>query len=169
MDYTIGYILMGILAITTLIWILLSRNQIMQFFKQLFRITPLEVYYQRKNYIGMREWLKFCTCIEISNRCKVQMDVSEICKWAGIANNDKWIDLTKPEVIKALEYLKTQKISVNIHSNASGIITGYNLFEIDLQNVPKKHYKKIHKNNFLDADRLMQFVDKMKSNPFDTD
>ena len=111
----------------------------------------------------MREWLKFCACIEISNRCKVQMDVSEICKWAGIADNDKWIDLTKPEVIEALEYLKTQKISVNIHSNTSGIITGYNLFEIDLRNVPKKHYKKIHKNNFLDADRLIRFVDKVNN------
>lgn len=142
MDYTIGYILMGMLVVMTLIWIILSRNQIMQFSKRLFGITPLEVYYQRKNYIGMRERLKTCTCIEISNRRKVQMDVPEICKWAGIADNHKWTDLTKPEVVEALEYLKTQNISVNIHANASGIITGYNLFEIDLQNVPKKHYKK---------------------------
>ena len=137
-------------------------------FDRLFGTMSPEDYYKVKDYVGLYRRLKKCAEIEIGMSERSKTGITEICRFASLADSGRWISLTAPDVVDALAYFASMKIVVDIWAKENSVHTDTNLFRIHLYRM-NDHYEEVsgkyqdkYCRDTIGSQRLVQFANELK-------
>ena len=136
------------------------------FFDRLFGTMPPEEYYKERNYVGLYRRFKDCVKIdELGWSEKTSADIAEICRFASLADPERWSDLANPDVVSALAFLASMGITVNVWAKFESTDCP---FRIHLYHMDARHRKIIGKyqdkycGDAISSQSLIQFTNELK-------
>ena len=138
------------------------------FFDRLFGTMEPEEYYRERNYIGLYRRFKYCVKIDELGRLseKTSTSIAEICRFASLADPERWNHLADPDVVNALAFLISQEITVDAWAKHES--TDIYLFRIHLYHMNDQYRNVIDKyqgkycGDVINSQRLIQFANELK-------
>lgn len=164
----IGIWLFGMITLFAMLFLIPYLHDYTMFFERLFGTMSPEDYYKAKDYVGLYRRLKKCAEIEIGRSERSQTGITEICRFASLADSGRWISLTAPDVVDALAYFASMKIVVDVWAKENSMHTDTNLFRVHLYHM-NDHYEEVsgkyqekYCRDTIGSQRLVQFANELK-------
>lgn len=160
--------LIGMISIIVIICVGRYLSEYTVFFERLFGMMELGTYYKEQDYIRLCKRFRRTAYLEVGGYDTDQMGVAEMCRWANIADQERWSGLAVPAVVDALSYLNSVRIKVDIEENGGLNTAGENMFEISLyrmkdeQRAIANKYAKEYCCTQIRAQQLIQFTNKLR-------
>ncbi len=163
-NYNAAAISIGVVICGAMFLLFFYLRDYTQFFERLTGTMEPEDYYKEKNYIRLYRYFKHCVALKgLGWSWKTSADIAEICRFASLADPERWSDLTDPDVVNVLVFLASVGIVVDVWAKRDT-----RPFQIHLYNMDARHQKIIDKYrdkycvDTISSQRLIQFANELK-------
>lgn len=165
--YNAAAISIGVVICGAMFLLFLYLRDYAQFFDRLFGTMEPEEYYRENDYVGLYRRLKHCVVIDgLRGSGKTSADITEICRFASLADPERWSDLANPDVVNALAFLASVGIAVDVWAKHGS--TDTRPFRVHLYHMDARHRELIEKYRYkycgdvISSQHLIQFVNELK-------
>lgn len=165
--YNAAAISIGVVICGAMFLLFLYLRDYMQFFDRLFGTMEPEEYYRENDYVGLYRRLKHCVIIDgLRGSEKTSANITEICRFASLADPERWSDLANPDVVNALAFLTSMGIAVDVWAKHGS--TDTRPFRVHLYYIDARHRELIEKYRYeycgdvISSQRLIQFANELK-------
>lgn len=161
---SIVVVIIGVVICGAIFLLFLYLRDYTQFFDRLFGTMEPEEYCRGNDYVGLYRRLKHCVVIDgLRGSGKTSADITEICRFASLADSERWSDLANPDVVNALAFLASMGVVVDVWARRDTCPFQIHLYNMDVR------YRKIideyrdkYCGDTISSQRLVQFANELK-------
>lgn len=163
-DYNAAAISIGVVICGAIFLLFLYLRDFTQFFERLSGTMEPEDYYKEKNYIRLYRYFKHCVALNgLGWSWKTSADIAEICRFASLANPERWSELANPDVVNTLAFLASVGVVVDVWAKRDTCPFQIHLYHMDAQyrRIIDK-YRDKYCGDTISSQRLIQFANELK-------
>lgn len=161
--YNAAAMSIGVVICGAMFLLFLYLRDYMQFFNRLFGTMEPEEYYRENDYVGLYRRLKHCVIIDgLRGSEKTSANITEICRFASLANPERWSELANPDVVNTLAFLASVGVMVDVWAKRDTCPFQIHLYYMDAQYRWIIDKYRDNCGHTISSQRLIQFANELK-------